>query len=246
MAVSEPTKRVLFARSGNLCAFPNCNTHLVQEKTGDDPPSIVGNICHIKGKKPDAPRYDTGMSDQERDAIDNLILLCATHHKLIDDQYNEYTVEKLQQFKLAHEGWVNTQVSREISEVTFAELEVITQYVVSNTTSETKITIIPPKDKITKNQLSQEVENLIKMGIAQVKLVRNFINNMPDPMFGERLKQGFVNKYERLVKEEGLNGDDLFYNLLDFASNGSSDFQQKAAGLVVLSYFFETCDVFET
>jgi len=32
---------------------------------------------------------------------------------------------------------------------------------------------------------------------------------------------------------------------LDFASNYSSDFRQTTAGLSVLAYFFEKCDVFE-
>lgn len=246
MAVTDRTKHALFARSGNLCAFPSCNTKLVQEKTEKDPHSIVGNICHIKGKKPDAPRYDPDMSDEERDDIDNLILLCATHHKLIDDQPGEYTVEKLNSIKFEHEKYVNDRLCREVSDVTFAELDVITKYLIANTSSESRIHVISPKDKIRKNELSQKVENLIRMGMAQVKLVKEFIQSMPDAMYGERLRQGFVGKYEQLVKNERLKGDILFDSLLDFASMGSSDFQQRAAGLVVLSYFFESCDVFET
>ena len=83
------------------------------------------------------------------------------------------------------------------------------------------------------------------MGMAQTKLVKEFIKNNLDSMFGERLKQGFVNKYENLAKKEKLKGDVLFDSLLEFSSMSNSDFKQKAAGLAILSYFFESCDVFE-
>ncbi len=184
------------------------------------------------------------MSDADRHSVDNLILFCPTHHKLVDDQPNEYTVENLQKFKYDHEKWVRERVSREVSNITFSELDVITKYLVENAPSEYEMRVVSPKEKIRRNELSEQVENLIRMGMAQVKLVREFIKRNLDPEFGERLRSGFVDKYNALFTK-GLKGDILFYSLFDFASMGSTDFGQKAAGLVVLSYFFESCDVFE-
>jgi hypothetical protein len=40
------------------------------------------------------------------DTLDNLILLCRVHHKVIDDQPATYTVASLQRMKVAHEQWV--------------------------------------------------------------------------------------------------------------------------------------------
>jgi hypothetical protein len=244
MAVRDHNKHVLFLRSGNLCAFPGCKTHLVEDKTKSDPPSIVGVICHIKGQKSGSSRYDLDMLDDDRDSVDNLILFCPTHHKLVDDQPNEYTVENLQKFKYGHEKWVRERVSREVSNITFSELDVITKYLVENAPSEYEMRVVSPKEKIRRNELSEQVENQIRMGMAQVNLVREFIKRNLDLEFGERLRSGFVDKYNALVKK-GLKGDELFYSLFDFASMGNTDFRHQAAGLVVLSYFFESCDVFE-
>jgi len=80
--------------------------------------------------------------------------------------------------------------------------------------------------------------------MLQVKQVKDYLNRNPDIQFAERLKAGFVDKYENL-RNEGLESDPLFYALLDFASNNSSDFKIKATGLSVLTYFFELCEVFE-
>jgi hypothetical protein len=43
----------------------------------------------------------------------------------------------------------------------------------------------------------------------------------------------------------GLEGDALFYELWNFSSDYSPDFGIRAAGLSVLTYFFDKCEVFE-
>jgi hypothetical protein len=44
---------------------------------------------------------------EEVDDYRNLILLCQTHHKEIDDQPQEYTIENLREIKRKHEQWVD-------------------------------------------------------------------------------------------------------------------------------------------
>jgi len=167
-------------------------------------------------------------------------------HKTIDDQKNTYTVEKLVEIKKQHEEWVRKELSDKVMDVTFAELNVVTKYLVSGQyTPSDSYTIIPPREKIEKNGLSQRTTHMITMGLSQVKQVEEYINKCLDIEFGERLKQGFVNEYERLKKEENLDGDDLFDCLLDFAAGYSNDFKIKAAGLTVLVYLFEKCEVFK-
>jgi hypothetical protein len=63
--------------------------------------------------------------------------------------------------------------------------------------------------------------------------------------FTSALINGFVIEYNRLREQEVLVGDALFEGLLEFACRGSSDFKQRAAGLSVLVYLFEKCEVFE-
>jgi len=46
------------------------------------------------------------MTMDERDNFKNLILLCRNHHKIVDDNEDEYTVEKLNKMKIKHMEWV--------------------------------------------------------------------------------------------------------------------------------------------
>lgn len=96
---SRPTVKRLFALSGNRCAFLGCTTPLVDRDTG----TVVGEVCHIKGEKPAAPRFDNSQDNKSRHSFDNLILLCNIHHKVIDDNEHEYTVDHLLKMKEQHE-----------------------------------------------------------------------------------------------------------------------------------------------
>ncbi|MGO8749469.1 MAG: NB-ARC domain-containing protein [Thermoguttaceae bacterium] len=97
---SRPTIKRLFAVSGNCCAFPGCDCPLVDQASG----SVIGEVCHIKGEKPDSARYDKAQTPKERHAFENLILLCGRHHKIIDDNEGEHTVERLMGMKARHEA----------------------------------------------------------------------------------------------------------------------------------------------
>lgn len=238
--------KILCIMSGNRCAMLDCRKELVLDGTKNDPPAIIGIIAHIKGEKPKAARYDPNMTPEERNSYENLIIVCGDCHTKIDNQPNTYTAEKLYQIKKEHENFILVSTKSEIVNVTFAELEVVTKYLVSGQYNLSyNLTIVPPKDKIKKNNLSGSVEALITMGTIQAKQVAGYIDKDPDINFGERLKQGFVDKYEQLKNEENMHGDDLFNTLLDFSCGGSNNFKEKAAGLAVLVYLFEKCDVFE-
>ena len=65
-----------------------------------------------------------------------------------------------------------------------------------------------------------------------------------DDQFPERLRAGFLRKYAEF-HEGRLESDALFVALHDYASGGSSDFNRQAAGLGVLCYLFQKCEIFE-
>ena len=94
---SEVVVRQLFARSGNRCAFPRCGTEIVQ---GD---MTIGQVCHIRSAKRDGPRFDPHQTAAERQGYENLILLCANHHKVVDDDEEAYTPARLVKMKADHE-----------------------------------------------------------------------------------------------------------------------------------------------
>lgn len=94
----------LYAKSGNICAFPECSCELFFDEAN------LSEICHIQGLNPNSARYNPKLSDDEANSIENLILLCQTHHSLVDQKPLEYTVECLKEMKAKHEAWVAQQL----------------------------------------------------------------------------------------------------------------------------------------
>jgi hypothetical protein len=66
--------------------------------------TLTGEVCHIKGARLGSARYDPSQTDLERHAYANLVLMCPTHHTVIDDDEVAYTVERLSKIKAAHES----------------------------------------------------------------------------------------------------------------------------------------------
>ncbi len=92
------TIKRLFAVSGNKCAFSSCLLPIA-ETSG----TVTGEVAHIKGLNAKGPRYDKKQTEEERNAFQNLILLCSRHHTIIDSEVDEYTVKKLTKIKQEHE-----------------------------------------------------------------------------------------------------------------------------------------------
>jgi len=102
MAITDKTRKRLWGRSGNRCA--RCK-HLVV-----DDESVVGEECHIISPRSNGPRHDPSYPQEKLDSQENLILLCRVDHKIIDDQYESYTVDILRQMKATHEKWVSQKL----------------------------------------------------------------------------------------------------------------------------------------
>src|SRR5690242_6907672 len=98
----EPTRKTierLFFLTGNRCAFPKCMQPLV-----DEAGNLVAEVCHICGDKPGSQRYDAGQSEEERRGYDNLIVLCPTHHAIVDNDPVRYNPDVLRIMKRRHEA----------------------------------------------------------------------------------------------------------------------------------------------
>ena len=107
MAITDKTRKVLWGRSGNRCAI--CRLPLVVEQTEFDAHSVVGDECHIHSGAPQGPRHDASLDASKIDDVDNLLLLCRVHHKMVDDQIETYSADLLRTIKRNHEHWVNAK-----------------------------------------------------------------------------------------------------------------------------------------
>lgn len=102
-----------------------------------------------------------------------------------------------------------------------------------------------PHDKIAINKFSPHVEHLIRFGFTKTGLVREFFEKWPDATYGDLITGSINTEYLRL-RDSGLNSDNIFYGLRAFVLGTMTlTSEQEMACLVVLSYFFEECDIFE-
>ncbi len=91
----------LIAASGGHCQFEGCPCNLFKdEMTWTE--FNNSNVAHIVAASPDGPRGSEESYDLS-DKIENLMLLCPTHHKEIDTDTKTYSVEKLIDMKHSHE-----------------------------------------------------------------------------------------------------------------------------------------------
>jgi hypothetical protein len=257
MSSSIPQKqmKLLLQRSGDRCAFSNCRKLLSADANDLDDAAILGEMAHVAGEKPGAKgknnasaRYDPDMTNDERNSYKNLVYLCREHHRLIDEQENTYSVDLLLKMKSEHETWVRQSRAQAMPEVDFQELEEVTQHLLVNFSNlpETEYTLTPPEEKMRRNGLTEQSKSYILHGMIKSKEVREFIQTktLVDSKFAERLKAGFLAQYYSYV-QQGYLGDELFEALCTFASIHGHTFKYQAAGIAVLVYLFEDCEVFE-
>lgn len=101
MPIPPREQRLLYAKSGNRCAFPDCGKLLVVESDGQ--PVLLGEMAHIIAERSDGPRGQSDLGIEDRNREPNLVLLCNVHHQLVDDQPARFTVPRLTGFKQEHE-----------------------------------------------------------------------------------------------------------------------------------------------
>jgi hypothetical protein len=242
------TIKVLFAMSGNQCAHPDCPAAIVQPPTKASEALIVGQIAHIYAVSDNGPRGKPGLSEEERNSPDNLLLLCPTHHVVVDGQHESYPAPLLFQWKERHERKFREKLGASIGDVGYPEIEVAAAALMNALPepSAHTLTHVAPEDKIQKNGLGLTTTMLLKMGAAKSAEVAEVLVKAAqlDPSFPDRLRQGLVARYSDL-KSNGLSGDDLFMALYDWVGGASGDKLREAAGLCILSHLFIICDAFE-
>lgn len=246
MSANYPTRIILAFRSGGVCAFPKCGKHLTYDaKIGDD--TYVGEAAHIRGEKKGAARYDDSMTVEERDNVRNLIYLCTDHHTIIDKVGADWPTASLQELKDNHEKHVRQAMEETFADVAFPELQNAVSWVAKQAPAKNgSFDLTAPDEKIKKNALSNGSRHTVAAGLTSRATVSDYVEAEAqlDPDFPERIKAGFLEEYYARRKE-GHKGDELFELMCAFAQRGLRRQADKTAGIAVLIYLFEICDVFE-
>ncbi|MEU5448274.1 MULTISPECIES: NACHT domain-containing NTPase [Streptomyces] len=111
--IKDVDRKLLWVKSGDKCAFTGCHQELtvnVSESPERRKLVVIGEEAHIVAKEDDGPRGDPSMPSAERNSHENLMLLCPTHHTLIDKEKGaNFSVETLLEMKRIHEEAVAAQ-----------------------------------------------------------------------------------------------------------------------------------------
>jgi hypothetical protein len=102
--IPERTKIILWGIAAGRCQYDGCNVKLYE----DPLTKAIFNqsyIAHIIADVSGGPRGDLVLSEKLKKDIRNLMLLCDTHHRLVDKEDEAgHPVERMQQMKRSHEN----------------------------------------------------------------------------------------------------------------------------------------------
>lgn len=86
-AIDEKTRMKLWAISGGRCEM--CNKLLYEDSTFGVEGNF-GEMAHIHAVSDNGPRNKRGMTSEEKNNIENLMLLCSEHHHMVDTKPEEF------------------------------------------------------------------------------------------------------------------------------------------------------------
>lgn len=109
---SQEKRRRLAMRAGHLCSNPGCRQPTAGPQLGDPEGFVdIGVAAHITAAAPGGPRFDEGLTADQRRSLANAIWLCQTCSRLIDVDPNHYTVSLLLAWKVQHEAFAASTLS---------------------------------------------------------------------------------------------------------------------------------------
>lgn len=99
--INDKDIKLLWGRSAGRCAFPGCNCELTAfvEKGN----CVIGEMAHVISHSPNAPTRNDEIGGNN--TYENLILLCPTHHTLIDKKElkHNFPEQLVKKWKYEHE-----------------------------------------------------------------------------------------------------------------------------------------------
>ena len=103
----QKVQSALWARAAGRCQYRGCNQDLVGDLISGNDEALFGFIAHIVADSATGPRGDPVRSPRLAKSLDNLMLLCSVHHKLIDvDDLHGHPEPLLLAMKAEHEARV--------------------------------------------------------------------------------------------------------------------------------------------
>jgi hypothetical protein len=171
MPISVRDRKLLWARAGGVCAL--CKSHFTADAKSGDRDVVLGEEAHIVSEEPNGPRYRP-MPRNEVDTYDNLLLLCPSDHKIVDEQVTYYTEQRLQTLKREHEQWVKDRVSSTIPAINIRDPEAGKPVMLQ------RIDTGKALMQVVAHTLATHQDNPEPRSIEEAKLIGGFFQNTTD------------------------------------------------------------------
>ena len=96
----QHTKLRLFADSAGFCQSPNCHRRLFLDT--DSRNVHIAEMAHVFAANDNGPRVNMELTEEERGAYENLILLCPFCHAIIDKAPEDFPDNEVLEWKRRH------------------------------------------------------------------------------------------------------------------------------------------------
>jgi len=115
---NKPVVDALAKRAAFICSNPDCRTLTIAPSSEDTLKFIyIGKAAHIAAASEGGPRFDRGMSSDDRKSIDNGVFLCSNCADMIDKNMGiDFPVPLLKEWKGTHETWVGNNLNKKIQQ----------------------------------------------------------------------------------------------------------------------------------
>lgn len=94
------TQRRLFAASAGYCQNPGCSSELFVDADGTN--IHIAELAHVFAANNGGPRSNPNLSEEERGAFENLVVLCANCHTKVDKAPSAFPDDMIFSWKRDH------------------------------------------------------------------------------------------------------------------------------------------------
>ncbi len=171
MPITTRDRKLLWARAGGTCVL--CNRYLTAEAKRGDKDVVLGEEAHIVSEEPNGPRFRP-MPRKDVDAYANLLLLCPSDHKIVDEQVTHYTEQRLQTLKREHEQWVKDRLSPTIPAIKIRDPEAGKPVMLQRIDTGKELM------NILAHTLAEQHDNPEPRSIEEAELIGGFLQNATD------------------------------------------------------------------
>lgn len=226
-----------------------CHCHLWYENG-----YIIGEHAHIRGENPGSARYDKDYPKDKLTTEENLILLCANCHSMIDKDEDSWSVEKLLETK---RNFIDSVVRR-ISNIEPPKaslivdvVEVFYNSIIQQCGNDEPLDVtqrtISLVQKNDKNDFPHQLSEILVS--AYMKYFDSIQTFFSDPRNAESLRklQGVINTLNIRIfaKNQGKLSSQMFYEITQdiIEKNSQLSGEREDTLSIILFYMYYHCDI---